>query len=138
MPHATAAQTATFWVSIGLVAAVVLVTVCLLARARGRRLERRMAAELGRRRDEHRPSWTDVVLVPAGGGDVAGAEDPDAGLRITLDELLGQRDELLEEFQEVQARIRILKKEVERRRHLVAVVAGDEDAEMYLPEEWRR
>jgi hypothetical protein len=138
MPHVTAAPTATLWVSIGLVAAVVLVTVCLLARARGRRLERRMAAELGRSRDEHRPSWSNVVLVPAGGGDVAGAEDPDAGLRITLDELLGQRDALLEEFQEIQARIRILKKEVERRRNLVAVIVGNGDAAINLPEEWRR
>jgi hypothetical protein len=129
---------AAFWVSLGLVAAVVLVTVCLLARARGRRLERRMAAELGRRWDEHRPSWTDVVLVPAGDGDVAGAEDRDAGLRITLDELLGQRDALLEEFQEVQARIRILKNEMHRRRPFVPVVGGDENVEMYLPEEWRR
>ena len=138
MPHVTAVPTATLWVSIGLVAAVVLVTVCLLARARGRRLERRMAAELGRRRDEHRPSWSHGALVPAGGGDVAGAEDPNAELRITLDDLLGQRDALLEEFQEVQARIRILKREVERRRHLVAVTAGERDGTTNLPEEWRR
>jgi hypothetical protein len=137
MPHVSAAQAA-LWVSIGLVAAVVLVTICLLARARGRRLERRMAAELGRRWDEHRPSWSDGVLVPAGDGDVAGAEGPDAGLRITLEELLGQRDALLEEFQEIQARIRILKREVERRRHLVAVTAGEEDVAVNLPEEWRR
>jgi hypothetical protein len=138
MPHVTAAPTATLWVSIGLVAAVVLVTVCLLARARGRRLERRMAAELGRRWDEHRPSWSDGVLVPAGGGDVVGGEDPDAELRITLDDLLGQRDALLEEFQEVQARIRILKREVERRRHLAAVAADEKDMAVNLPEEWRR
>lgn len=129
---------ATLWVLIGLVAAVALVTVCLLARARGRRLERRMAAELGRHWDEHRPSWADGLLVAAGDGDVADAEDSDAGLRITLDELLGQRDALLEEFQEVQARIRILKNEMARRRPFVPVIGGDEDVEMYLPEEWRR
>jgi len=138
MPHVATSPLGTLWIWIGLVAAVVLVTVSLLARARGRRLERRMAAELGRRWDEHRPSLTDAVLEPAGDGNVARAEDPDAGLRITLDELLGHRDALLEEFQEVQARIRILKKEVERRRRLVAVVGGDQEAEMYLPEEWRR
>lgn len=97
-----------------------------------------MAAELGRRRDEHRPSWSHGALVPAGGGDVAGAEDPNAELRITLEDLLGQRDALLEEFQEVQARIRILKREVERRRHLVAVTAGERDGTTNLPEEWRR
>jgi hypothetical protein len=71
-----------------------------------------MAAELGRRRDDHRPSPLEAACDPA---------DPDAELRITLDDLLEQRDRLLEEFQDVQSRIRTLKREVERRRRLVVV-----------------
>ena len=71
-----------------------------------------MATELGRRRDDHRPPPLEAVCDPAG---------PDAELRITLDELLEQRDQLLEEFQDVQSRIRILKREVERQRRLAAV-----------------
>jgi hypothetical protein len=98
--------------ALGLVAAVVLAVTAALARAHGRRLERRMAAELGRRRDEHRPSPLEEAREPAG---------PDAELRITLDDLLTQRDHLLEEFQDVQSHIRILKREVERRRRLVVV-----------------
>jgi hypothetical protein len=112
MQHAMVASTTSLWVWTGLVAAVVLAATTVLARAHGRRLERRMAAELGRRWDEHRPSPPEVACDPAG---------PDAELRITLVELLEQRDQLLEEFQDVQSRIRILKREVERRQRLVAV-----------------
>jgi hypothetical protein len=118
--------TAAAWIVVGLVAAVALVATVALARAHGRRLERRMAAELGRRWDDHRP----IPQVPITGVVVGSPIDtptgPDAELRITLDELLEQRDALLEEFQDVQARIQIMKKEAERRRRVVPVRGGDE------------
>lgn len=85
-----------------------------------------MAAELGRRWDDHRP----IPQVPITGVVVGSPIDtptgPDAELRITLDELLEQRDALLEEFQDVQARIQIMKKEAERRRRVVPVHDDDE------------
>jgi hypothetical protein len=140
MHLAWVASATTFWVSLGLVAAVVLVVTSALARAHGRRLEHRMAAELGRRWDEHRPSQAAAASESAG---VGGADPggPDAELRITLDDLLGQRDRLLEEFQDVQTRIQILKKEVERRRRLMGVddqadviVLHDEEATASEPD----
>ncbi len=110
-----------------MVAAAILVAVVLtawIARARGRRLERRMVAELGRR-------WEPMPERPP---------VDDADLQITLYELLGQRDELLEEFQAVQAQITVLKRRVERRRPVAAVADDDEDTVVrlheVLPEEW--
>jgi hypothetical protein len=118
--------TAAAWITVGLVAAVALVVTVALARAHGRRLERRMAAELGRRWDDHRP----IPQVPTTWVVVGSPTDtptgPDAELRITLDQLLEQRDALLEEFQDIQARIQIMKKEVERRRRVVPVHDDDE------------
>lgn len=114
--------TATVWIAIALVATVALVLTAALASARGHRLERRMAAELGRRWNEHRP-FPQTPEPMAGGETAATPEGPDAELRITLDQLLEQRDALLEEFQDVQVQIQFLKKEVERRRRFVAVPA---------------
>jgi hypothetical protein len=90
--------------SIGLVAAAALAAVIALSRAHGRRLERRMAAELG----PH--EVTPTAFAPESAPTPIGAEgidrfrrDPE--LRITLDELIEQRDHLLEVYQRVQDRI---------------------------------
>ncbi len=97
--------TATVWILVGLVTAAALALTVALARAHGRRLERRMFEELGRRFEAPSPT-------PAG---------PDVELRITLDQLLEQRDILLEEFQDVQIQIQTLKSQRERRRRVVSV-----------------
>lgn len=120
------AATAAAWITVGLVAAVALVVTVVLARAHGRRLERRMAAELGRRWDDHRPIPQVPITEVVDGSPIDTPTGPDAELRITLDQLLEQRDALLEEFQEVQAQIQIMKKEVERRRRVVPVPGDDE------------
>ena len=104
------------WISLGL---VLIVAVAMIATARGRRLERRATAERGRR-------WTDPAAKVHEQGPPDGA---DAELRVTLDDLIAQRDLLLEEFQEVQARIQVLKKEVERRGRLAAV---EEEADVIV------
>ena len=134
----------TAWIFIALAAAFVLALTAAAARAQGRHLERRMVAELGKRWDQRMQSipegsdlahtGTDASAVPAG---EAPPSDPD--LQITLEDLLGQRDVLLEEFQAVQAQIRVLKKRVDRRRPVVVVEDEDEDVVRLhdvLPEEW--
>jgi len=104
------------WISLGL---VLIVAVAMLATARGRRLERRASAEGGRR-------WNDPAVKVHEEGPPEGA---DAELRVTLDELIAQRDLLLEEFQEVQARIQVLKREVERRHRLASM---EEEADVIV------
>lgn len=120
------AATAVLWITCGFVAAVALVATVALARAHGRRLERRMAAELGRRWDDRRQIPQVPITAVVDGSSTDTVTEPDAELRITLDELLEQRDALLEEFQDVQAQIQIMKKEAERRRRVVSVRDGDE------------
>ena len=110
-----------------LVAAVALAGTAALARAHGRRLERRMAAELGRRWGESGPSRPDPSPEAVGTSPSEGSEDPDAELRITLDELLERRDALLEEFQAVQSEIQSVKREVERRRPVIPAILPDDD-----------
>lgn len=80
-----------------------------------------MAAELGRRWDDHRPIPQDPITGVVDGSPTDTPTGPEAELRITLDDLLEQRDALLEEFQDVQARIQVMKREVERRRRVVPV-----------------
>jgi hypothetical protein len=100
---------------IGLVAAVALATVTALSRARGRRLERRMAAELGRRSEPSTaPSGAAFWTVGAARTDDPDRRDPE--LRITLEELLEQRDHLLASFQQVQTRIHEMRMEERRDR----------------------
>ena len=120
------AATAARWITCGFVAAVALIVTVALARAHGRRLERRMAAELGRRWDDRRQIPQVPITVVVEGSSIDEAAGPEAELRITLDELLEQRDALLEEFQDVQAEIQVMKKEAERRRRVVPVRDGDE------------
>ena len=110
-----------------LVAAVALAGTAALARAHGRRLERRMAAELGRRWGEPSSSRPDPSPEAVGTSPSEGPVDPDAELRITLDELLEQRDALLEEFQAVQSEIQTVKREVERRHPVIPVIVPDDD-----------
>lgn len=134
----------TAWIFIALAAAFVLVLTAAAARAQGRRLERRMVAELGKRWDQRMQSIPVGSAVPhadADAGTGPGAEAPpaDPDLQITLEDLLGQRDVLLEEFQAVQEQIRVLKKRVDRRRPVVAVEDEDENVVRLhdvLPEEW--
>jgi hypothetical protein len=142
--------TATTWIFIALAAAVALILTAAAARAQGRRLERRMVAELGRRWDQRVQAFPVNVQgggsaaaegsAPAGTGGEPHRSDPD--LQITLEELLSQRDVLLEEFQAVQAQISVLKKRVERDRPVVAVSDDNDDDEIViqlnevLPEEW--
>jgi hypothetical protein len=117
-----AAASAWLMTAVAIVAAV-LVTAAV-ARARGRRLERRMLAELGAR-------WEPMTERPP-------VEDGD--LRISLEELLTERDALLEEFQAVQAQITVLKRRAERRRPVAAVADDGADPVIQLhevlPEEW--
>jgi hypothetical protein len=124
----------TSWVVIALVVVFALFVTAAAARAQGRRLERRMVAQLGRRWDH--PVQEDPAVAPREAADGPRA-DPE--LQITLEELLGQRDVLLEEFQAVQAQITILKKRVDRRRPVAAVTEEDENIVRLhdvLPEEW--
>lgn len=139
LPVMVAAATAWIFVSLVVVAALLLTAV--IARAQGRRLERRMVAELGRRWDQ--PVAASVTVPP----DDPFSEPhglapvrPDDDLQITLEELLSQRDVLLEEFQTVQAQITVLKKRVQRRRPVAAVADQTDEtvAQLHevLPEEW--
>lgn len=141
--------TATAWIFIALAVAAALVLTAAAARAQGRRMERRMVAELGRRWDQSTPNapvnepHTPSVAAGAAGPTGAGVEPPrgDADLQITLEELLGQRDLLLEEFQAVQAQISVLKKRVDKRRPVAAVAREGQDESVIqlhdvLPEEW--
>ena len=127
---------ATAWIFIALAAALALVVTAAAARAQGRRLEHRMVAELGRRWDQQQQMQHMSENVP----DAAPAVDDMAPeLQVTLEELLSQRDVLLEEFQAVQAQISMLKKRVERRRPVTAVADDDEAVVQLhdvLPEEW--
>lgn len=127
---------ATAWIFIALAAALALVVTAAAARAQGRRLERRMVAELGRRWDQQQQTPPAPVTVP----DTAStADDMAPELQVTLEELLSQRDVLLEEFQTVQAQISVLKKRVARRRPVAPVVDDDETIvhlHEVLPEEW--
>jgi hypothetical protein len=112
------------WLALAVAILAVVLATAAIARTRGRRLQRDMVRELGRR-------WEPMPEQPP-------ANDGD--LRITLEELLSQRDELLEEFQAVQAQITVLKRRVERRKP-VAAVPGDDDESVVrlhevLPEEW--
>jgi hypothetical protein len=91
------------WLIASFVLAAVLILCVAMARAHGRRMEHRVAAELGRR-------WELQISTP-----------PDPELQITLDELLAQRNELLEQFQEVQEQIRELRTVEARRRLLYPV-----------------
>jgi hypothetical protein len=140
---------ATAWIFIAFAAVFACVATAAAARAQGRRLERRMVAELGRRWDQRMqnvpliapesPSSAAAGATPAG-SDAGRAPAADPDLRITLEDLLTQRDLLLEEFQEVQAQISVLKKRVERRKP-IAAVADDDDENVVrlhdvLPEEW--
>jgi hypothetical protein len=128
---------ATAWIFIALAAALALVVTAAAARAQGRRLERRMVTELGRRWEQQQrtqpvPVKTDTTSASAG-------DDTAPELQVTLEELLGQRDVLLEEFQTVQAQISVLKQRVARRRPVTAVVDDDETVVQLhevLPEEW--
>jgi hypothetical protein len=133
---------ATAWIFIALAAVLALVVTAAAARAQGRRLERRMVAELGKRWDQRVQSIPVDVAAPTANVATAGAETlrPDQELQITLEDLLSQRDVLLEEFQTVQAQISVLKKRVDRRRAVTAV-ADDADETVIqlhdvLPEEW--
>ena len=117
--------TATAWILVGFAIAVALALTASVARAHGRRLERRMAAELGRRWDPSASVQPSPVAGDAAAQPTA-PEGPDGDLQITLDQLLEQRDTLLEEFQDVQMQIQILKKETERRRRVVSVPDDDE------------
>ena len=134
--------TATAWIFISFVVVAALLLTAVIARAQGRRLERRMVAELGRRWDQ--PVPTTVTLPP---DDPFSAPPPglapvraDDDLQITLEELLSQRDVLLEEFQTVQAQITMLKKRVQRRRPVAAVADQTDETVVQLhevlPEEW--
>ena len=130
---------ATAWIFIALVAVFALVATAAAARAQGRRLERRMVAELGRRWDQQ------MQRVPARpqGDSRVGAEGPgdrpqaDPELQITLEDLLSQRDVLLEEFQAVQAQIAMLKQRVDRRRPVMEV-SEENIIRLHdvLPQEW--
>jgi hypothetical protein len=143
MVHVMVAAAAA-WIFIALAAVAVLVLTAIAARAQGRRMERRMVAELGRRWDQPTPAGatgqpSDPPATAAPVSADPAPQSPDADLQITLDELLSQRDVLLEEFQAVQAQISTLKKRVERRRPVA--VAPDEDESVVqlhdvLPEEW--
>jgi hypothetical protein len=111
------------WLALAVAILAVILAMAAIARTRGRRLQHDMVQKLGRR-------WEPVPESPANDGD----------LRITLDELLSQRDELLEEFQAVQAQITVLKRRVDRRKP-VAVLPRDDDESVIrlhevLPEEW--
>ena len=124
----------TSWVVIALAVVFALFATAAAARAQGRRLERRMVSQLGRRWDH--AVQEDPAAAPREAVDGPPA-DPD--LQITLEELLGQRDVLLEEFQAVQAQITMLKKRVDRRRPVAAVTEEDENVirlHDVLPEEW--
>jgi hypothetical protein len=100
---------------IGLVAAAALVAVIVLSRAHGRRLERRMAAELGYRAATPLASIAESAPRPVGAQRTDRfREDPE--LRITLDELIEQRDRLLEVYQRVQDRIQEAQEDERRRR----------------------
>jgi hypothetical protein len=124
----------TSWVVIAFAVVFAMFLTATAARAQGRRLERRMVAQLGRRWDHEMDETPAIPHPDADGGSRA---DPD--LQITLEELLGQRDVLLEEFQAVQAQITMLKKRVDRRRPVAAVPEEDENVVKLhdvLPEEW--
>ena len=134
--------TATAWIVISFAVVAALLLTAVIARAQGRRLERRMVAELGRRWDQPVPT---TVTVPP--DDPFSAPPPglapvraDDDLQITLEELLSQRDVLLEEFQTVQAQITMLKKRVQRRRPVAAVADQTDETVVQLhevlPEEW--
>jgi hypothetical protein len=130
--------TATAWIVVAFVVVAALLLTAVIARAQGRRLERRMVAELGQR---WYPPLPETVSVPP--DDPRSSPAPvraDDDLQITLEDLLSQRDVLLEEFQTVQQQITLLKKRVQRRRP-VAAVAGETDETVVLlhdvlPEEW--
>jgi hypothetical protein len=117
--------TATAWITVGFLAAAALVCTGALARAHGRRSERRKAATLTRRLTDRGPG-------PAGPHHAALARSasgvrgsPETELRHTLDHLLEERDALLEEFQQVQTQIHATKRQVERRRRVVPMSDGD-------------
>ncbi len=117
--------TAAAWMTVGFLAAAALVCTAALARAHGRRSERRKAAALTRRLTDRRPG-------PAGPhhaaptGSARGVQGrPETELRHTLDHLFEERDALLEEFQQVQTQIHATKRQVERRRRVVPMSDGD-------------
>ena len=112
------------WLALAVAILAVVLAIAAIARTRGRRLQSDMVRELGRR-------WEPMPeQAPAHDGE----------LSITLEELLSQRDELLEEFQAVQAQITVLKRRVERRRPVTALPRDDEESVVrlheVLPEEW--
>ncbi len=120
--------TAAAWITVGFLAGAALACTAVLARAHERRSERLAAAALSRRWTDRHPTpavpFSDAVA--GRGGGVPGR--PEAELKRTLDHLLEERDALLEEFQEVQTQIHTMKRQVERRRRVLAL--GDGDATM--------
>jgi hypothetical protein len=132
---------ATSWVVIALAVVFALFLTAAAARAHGRRLERRMVAQLGRRWDQGETLSVDAgprVRIDARVG-VEAKRPPEAELQITLEDLLSQRDVLLEEFQTVQAQITLLKRRADRRRPAAKVTEKEENVirlHDVLPEEW--
>ena len=133
--------TATAWIFISFAVVAALLLTAVIARAQGRRLERRMVAELGRRWDQPVPATVSLPPDdPRGAPPALAPARADDDLQITLEELLSQRDVLLEEFQTVQAQITVLKKRVQRRRPVAAVADQRDESVVHLhevlPEEW--
>ncbi len=88
-----------------LLAAAALAALVALSRAHGRQLERRLAMELGPPTMQPEAAAVETAQGYGGGGRAEALLRPDAELRITLEELLEQRDHLLEAVQRVQDRI---------------------------------
>ena len=109
----------TAWVLLAVLATLGLVLAAAGARAHGRRLEQRMVAELGRRWDPP-------------------ASEPDPELRITLENLLSQRDGLLEEFHSIQSEIDVVKRYIGRRPGTMVVEGLENVIQLreVFPPEW--
>jgi hypothetical protein len=119
------------WLLIGSVAAAALALIFALARAYGRGLERRLAAELGRRWEAHHAPPRPTDRPDASPVDRPGRTE--AELHLTLQVLIEQRDTLLEELQIVQASIRRLTREAAQGRRLTAVEDGAEVITLHEP-----